>query len=237
MWDHRDGGTAPTIVCGSASGQTDSFWFDFSSDGQKVAVSAPSGRNSSQISIYDLRMCGNDHKPICAPVELALPVTALDWIACSDIIVCGSSFGKLAFLPGTYEAKSDEKYPVSIAYAHTAAILTLESKGDIFVSGASDSMVHIWDAQSLACIASYSHADNSVRSTSISPDAQVIAAAYERDVALHSNNGKIVGIIPSGVWALAWHPTRAIVAHGGEAHSKKESGRFPGTVLITNFDS
>lgn len=229
LWDHRDGGASATASFGRPKPLSDHLWFDFSADGQRVAV-AEINKQTSRISVYDIRT----GKALDHFVDIPAIVTSLAWIHSTDVLVVGTPQGRLFFASAKMETSSPAVFP---AHAHTASVLSLKSRGSIFISGASDSMLQIWDSKDMACVASFAHADNSVRSSSISPDAQVIAAAYEKDIALYSSHGSLIGTIHAGVWSVAWHPWRRLIAYGGEALSKNSSGKYPGTVTISSFDA
>lgn len=209
------------------------LWFDFSADGQRVAV-AELNRHSSRISIYDTRT----GKPLDQFIDIPAVITSLSWVHSTDILVAGTSSGRIYISSGKVDSPSAAGSPSLPIHAHTASVLSVKSEGPIFVSGASDSMLQIWDSKDMACIASFAHADNSVRAASISADAQVIAAAYEKDIAIYSNHGRLVTCIHTGVWAVAWHPWRHLIAYGGEGLSKNHTtGKYPGTLAITSFDA
>lgn len=211
----------------------DPMWFDFSADGQRVAV-AEVNRHSSRVSIFDIRT----GKPLDQFIELPAVITSLSWVHSTDILVVGTSSGRLYISSAKLDSSSTTPALSLPIHAHTASVLSIKSEGPIFVSGASDSMLQIWDSKDMACVATFAHADNSVRAASISSDAQVIAAAYEKDIAIYSNHGRLVTSIHTGVWAVAWHPWRHLLAYGGEGLSKNHStGKYPGTLAITSFDA
>jgi THO complex subunit 3 len=247
LWDHRDSGVSPTAVFAPVKGTSEPIGFDFSGDGSKVAVVTSVGRHSSQLIIYDVKFSS----PLCPPIDIPYNVTSFAWIHSSNLLLAGSSTGHfwacsassiLELDPSSSANRANPlsetpQIPFMTIAAHTAAILTIQAEKNLVVSGGSDSMIFFWDAQSLACLKSLSHADNSVRAATISPDQQIIAAAYEKDIALYASNSiKLVGSIPNPSWTVSWHPWRSIVAFGGESN-KPVAGKYPGNLLFVNYDS
>lgn len=230
FWDDRDGGISPTAIFGRTNAFGDSLWFDFSADGLQVAVVEQQGRHASRLSIYDLRQ----KAPLEQSIVIPFSASTLNWIHSSDIIAIGSAFGNLWCVGAPFT--SDTPFTTTLP-AHNANVLTSHSCGPILVSGGSDSMVQVWDSSSLASLASFSHADNSVRCVSISPDAQVIASAYEKDIAIHTTHGNHIGSISASIWTVAWHPWRTLIAYGGESHTKKEGGKYTGSLGFTNYET
>jgi WD40 repeat protein len=231
LWDQRDGGSSPAAIFGSTNNSDEALWFDFAADGDFLTVSDSHGRGSSHLNIYDLRK----NQPIANPIILQQTTTQVRWLPSSNVIAASNSAGKLVFVSAS--AFDSPSPPTASIHAHSALIWTLQCNDRILVSGGGDSMVHVWDANHLNCLTSFSTADNSVRSVSISSDGQVIASAYEKEISLHSRQGRKVGSIAAGIWTISWHPTRPVIAFGGESHSKKENGKYSGQVSIVKFES
>lgn len=250
LWDHRDSGVSPTSVFGPFKGAGEPIFFDFSSDGSKIAILTSESRYAYHLTLYDARHAS----PISPPIRIPFSVTSFEWIHSSNLLLAGTSIGQfwvvsaaalLALDPSTTGPKDDSGSELSVdemvktmtIYAHNAAILTIQAKNNVLISGGSDSMIFAWDTQSLACIKSFSHADNSVRSASISQDLQVIAAAYEKEIALYASSSfKPLGALQNPSWTVAWHPWRPIIAFGGES-SRREGQKYPGNLAFVNFDA
>lgn len=230
LWDLRDGGASAqsSFVKPKASPEGAS-WFDFGAD-HRVFVAHPVGRNVAQIATYDLRQ---NQEPIEQVFTVPHQVMQLRWLAASKLLAVGTPFGRLVI--ASAEADSQDP-PTTTLNAHTAAVLTMQTRGQILVTGGADSMVHVWDSSSLSSLHSFSSADNSVRSVSISHDGNIIAAAYEKEITLFTKHAMKVGAVSAGIWATAFHPSRPLLAYGGESLSKI-GGKYSGQVAIANFES
>lgn len=254
LWDHRDGGTSPAATLGAKRSGGELNWFDFAADGRLVAVVHSASRFSSQLTIYDVR----GTQKILSSTSLPYQSTCLNWIRDTDCIAVGTSQGKLwiAHAPSLISKEINNNgdnennnqanqynqqdqlhnqindHSTTIA-VHNAQILSIHSRHQYLVSGGSDSMIQVFDTSTLASLCAFSHSDTSARAVTISPDALLIASAHELEIAFNTLHAKPVGTLPSSVWALAWHPSRSILAMAGQT---SRASKYVGHVGIANFE-
>ncbi|KAK9453476.1 WD40-repeat-containing domain protein [Dipodascopsis uninucleata] len=121
--------------------------------------------------------------------------------------------------------------------AHMAPItcMELDPKGRYLALGSNDSLVSLWDLQEWVCVRTLGKAGHSIRSLSFSFDGSYLAISADKDEPVqiaHVESGEYLGTVnrpsPFTVPMVSWHPTKYLLAYGGDNAGLKVLGSDDG---------
>ncbi|EWC48397.1 hypothetical protein DRE_02166 [Drechslerella stenobrocha 248] len=123
--------------------------------------------------------------------------------------------------------------PVHSFAAHTAGCycLDLSPSGRYIATGGNDALISLWDTTDWVCVRTFDKADHPIRSVSFSFDGAFLVAGSDESMPLdiaHVDTGDYVHEIKTGypAHAVAWHPSKYVIAYTGEVLRVTGVGSF-----------
>lgn len=147
-------------------------------------------------------------------VGFSLDVNDIEWEkGSSERVVLGHQNGTLEVLAVPSLAKL-HSIP---AHGSTVFSLAVDPLGRYLATGAADSLVHLWHAQELVCVRTFSRLDDSIRALSFSGDGTLIAYGGKdpRIEIADVETGARVHImdVQEETLSIAFHPTAMMMAY------------------------
>ena len=186
------------------------------------AKATSSSSNSSNSNPAILHVSEPRHKEI---VETTLfgPGNGKHLICASQLFDNGTT-SDLCIWDWTKTAKcsGEEKSVEGLRFpAHTEAIyaMALSPNGKRLATGGSDSIIGLWDTDTMVCTHTVTSRKKYIRAVAFSHDGHVLAhSTEENDIELvNASNGKPIGqvslgVLRGGAEQVAWHPTLYLMA-------------------------
>mmetsp|Transcript_9090 Transcript_9090/g.17340 ORF Transcript_9090/g.17340 Transcript_9090/m.17340 type:complete len:363 (+) Transcript_9090:90-1178(+) len=188
----------------STGGKTTSASSTEDSDPAILHVSEPRPKEIVETTLFGP---GNGKHLICASQLFDNDTT-------SDL--CVWDWTKTAKRTGEGNSADELRFP-----AHTEAIyaMALSPDGKRLATGGSDSIVGLWDTDTMICTHTVTSRKKYIRAVSFSHDGHILAhGTEENDVELvNARNGKLIGQVSlghrrGGAEQIAWHPTLPLIA-------------------------
>ena len=200
VYDTRKLSTSKLLTGGKAAGASSSE----DSNPAILHVSEPRPKEIVETTIFGP---GNGKHLICASQLLDNDTT-------SDL--CVWDWTKTTKRNGEGNSIEELRFP-----AHTEAIyaMALSPDGKRLATGGSDSIVGLWDTDTMVCTHTVTSRKKYIRAVAFSHDSQILAhGTEENDVELvNANNGQLIGQVSlghrrGGAEQIAWHPTLSLIA-------------------------
>ena len=189
---------------------TELYMVSYSGDGKHIAVSGKEDGSSDSLAVYavdqrSLQLVGD------APRSFPHQINAIAWAPdCRHVVLAATGVVEIV-LGSTLET-------VHSFDAHNANCYAVKfsSDGSLFAVGSGDSLVSVWDTESLSCIGSLSANPTLVRSVSWHGSGDLIAWCCESKTVDIGRPGESRSIAQAAAEAdvncVAWHPTASILA-------------------------
>merc|ERR1711953_50935 len=218
IWDVRTAKAAATI-----NTKGENLNISWSPKGETIAV----GNKDDLISFID---CKN--YKIRLEKQFKFEVNEICWNNDGDYFFLTTGLGTLQVMTYPEVSKIDE------LEAHTANCIAIQfsSCGKWFAVGGADAIVSIWDAYEYIPVRTISRLEWPVRTLSFSHNGKLLAAASEDHVIdiSHVETGKQVASVPTDnpTFAVAWHPSKLLLAYTCDDKDKYHKERDAGTVKL-----
>ncbi|GAA6034595.1 hypothetical protein JCM8097_005414 [Rhodosporidiobolus ruineniae] len=115
-------------------------------------------------------------------------------------------------------------HTVNVSGGSSTTVLDLDPRGRYLAAGSNDTLLTLWDTEEWTCVASAGLHDDPVRICRFSPDGNYIASSSSERT---DTTGIVISEVPTLTQqhhipqalmcdSLAWHPTRNLLAYGGQ---------------------
>ncbi|KAJ3430102.1 tho complex subunit 3 tho3 [Anaeramoeba flamelloides] len=232
----------PNLLASASSDRTVGIWDINSSQnleyintpGQNINISwSPDGNTiavvnkANLISFIDTR-----NWKIIKSRQWKIEVNEVSWDRSGRAFFITTGRGTIEILSST----TFEKIKKLKSNSKNCFCLDFDKNGKYFAVGGADSLVTIWDVNSLICLRSIPVLENAVRAVKFSNDGKFIASGsedYTIDISSLEDETNSQQIKQNGsLNSIDWHPKRHLLAHAG--HEKNDQWRL--IIRLTNFD-
>lgn len=219
FWDAR---SLKCISVVETSGEN--IYITWSWDGQTVAV----GNKEDIVTFIDYKTF-----KVKLQKDFKFEVNEMSWNREQDLFFLTSTLGCVYVL----SYPSLEQVYVMNASQSTCLSLEFDPTGKYFAIGSADSMVSIWDTQTLICLRTNSRLAWPARALSFSYDGKLLASASEDlliDICYVETGERVYSIhADSPVFTIAFHPKRYLLAYAFDENDAHQ--RDVGTVRVVGF--
>lgn len=169
------------------------------------------------LSIFDARK----HK-VVASKQFDEPVYRASWEPSSTLLLVACGSGAIDIIdPLGFDSRL-------LLQGHTdkCTSLHIPPAGPWFASGAHDAVVALWSRADLVCVRTFADITGAVRDVALSSDGAFLAVAADDQAPVYETaSGAQVAVLAraGAVNALAWHPSRPLLAFAGEDANRKDA--------------
>ncbi|KAK6495323.1 hypothetical protein TWF481_003347 [Arthrobotrys musiformis] len=214
FWDYRTAKATQDIKTGN-----DNYSLSYHPDAYVVAV----GRKDNKIKILDLRQ-----NAVVNTIDEGNDTTFQTTFSHNGTILLQThASGKIVL----------RSYPsLEIIYtfnAHTAGCycLDISPSGKYIATGGNDALISLWDTTDWVCLRTFDKSDHPMRSVSFSFDGAFLVAGSDEGMpisVMHAESGEYVHEIKANypAHAVAWHPSKYVIAYTGEVLRVTGAGSF-----------
>lgn len=225
LWDARDKGRKPVSI--KTSGENINV--AYSPDGKYIAV----GNKEDCISIIDTRK-----SKVIKRTNFKYEVNEFSWDTTGKyfFLTTGQSSGGGTIEVLEFGPKGLKALKTLPAHSGHCYCLDVDPNGGYIAVGSADTMMSVWSLTDLICVQTFARLEWQVRSVGFSFDGAYIAGASEDmyiDIADAKTGEQAYKLVTNAAMnALAWHPSKYVLAFAGDTPKERTSREREGTIKV-----